>query len=515
MKKNYYITTAIAYASDTPHIGNVYEVILADAIARFKRLDGYDVLFQTGTDEHGLKIEKAAKKRNIKSQIYVDQVSRNIKSIYDSVNISYDNFVRTSNSNHKKIVQDIFKKLYEKGDIYLGKYSGWYSVSEESFVLEKDIIDGKGPRGDKLEWMEEEVYFFKMSKYREKLVSHIEKNPEFIQPEKRKNEMIQNFLKEDLHDLSISRTSFEWGVPVEFDKKHIIYVWIDALSNYITGLEYNTKKSSLMMQKYWPADLHLIGKDILRFHTIYWPIILMALDLPLPKKIFGHPWVLIDKGKMSKSKGNVMYTKDLLKYFSLDTIRYYVLHEIPFSEDGNMTYELIIERNNSDLSNTLGNLLNRTIGMIKKYRDGKLHKPLNMRSFEFDLPKFALEVLPKMRKLMEEIKVSDSLELIMILARKANKYIEFTEPWKLYKKNMNNELDTVLYNLTETIRFIGVLIQPFLPDTASKIFNQLGDCPTSFESLSKFGAIDERTISKSFVLFERYDPEKKLEEILK
>ena len=354
-----------------------------------------------------------------------------------------------------------------------------------------------------------------MSKYREKLISHIEKNPEFIQPEKRKNEMIQNFLKADLHDLSISRTSFEWGVPVEFDKKHIIYVWIDALSNYITGLEYNTKKSSSLMQKYWPADLHLIGKDILRFHTIYWPIILMALDLPLPKKIFGHPWVLIDKGKMSKSKGNVMYTKDLLKYFSLDTIRYYVLHEIPFSEDGNMTYELIIERNNSDLSNTLGNLLNRTIGMIKKYRDGKLHKPLNMRSFEFDLPKFALEVLPKMRKLMEEIKVSDSLELIMILARKANKYIEFTEPWKLYKKNMNNELDTVLYNLTETIRFIGVLIQPFLPDTASKIFNQLGDCPTSFESLSKFGAIDERTISKSFVLFERYDPEKKLEEILK
>ena len=314
MKKNYYITTAIAYASDTPHIGNVYEVILADAIARFKRLDGYNVLFQTGTDEHGLKIEKAAKKRNIKSQIYVDQVSRNIKSIYDSVNISYDNFVRTSNSNHKKIVQDIFRKLYEKGDIYLGKYSGWYSVSEESFVLEKDIIDGKGPRGDKLEWMEEEVYFFKMSKYREKLISHIEKNPEFIQPEKRKNEMIQNFLKADLHDLSISRTSFEWGVPVEFDKKHIIYVWIDALSNYITGLEYNTKKSSLMMQKYWPADLHLIGKDILRFHTIYWPIILMALDLPLPKKIFLELFL---------TQLSVVFLNELSHGYNFETVKDY------------------------------------------------------------------------------------------------------------------------------------------------------------------------------------------------
>lgn len=513
--KPYYISTAIAYASAIPHIGNVYEAILADAIARFKRLDGYDVYFQTGTDEHGMKIEQKASEKNIPTQTYVDQISAEIKRIYDKVNVQYDAFVRTTDPFHKESVQNIFKKLYDKGDIYLGQYKGWYSVSEEAYVLEKDIVDGKGPQGDTLVWMEEDVYFFKMSKYQDLLIKHIENNPKFIQPESRKNEMLNNFLKEPLPDLSISRTSFKWGIPVDFDDKHVIYVWIDALSNYITGLGYSPNKSSNVMQQYWPADVHLIGKDILRFHTIYWPIILMALELPLPKQVFGHPWILINKGKMSKSTGNVMYTDDLVKYFSVDIIRYYVLHEIPYAQDGNMTYELIIERNNSDLANTIGNLVNRTIGMINKYNEGALVKTMLEETSEVDLEKASLSALPEIKTLMESLRVSDALEVVVDLARTANKYIDATEPWALNKDESNKDrLNHVLYHLMETIRYIAVLLQPFIPETADNIFKQLGDTEKTFESLQTYGQLTSRVVEKPFVLFERYKAEEKLQEIL-
>lgn len=518
MKEKYYITTAIAYSSAIPHVGNVYEAILADAIARFKRLSGYDVLFQTGTDEHGQKIETKAQDNELSPKAYVDLISSEIRRIYDKVNISYDQFVRTTDDDHVKSVQAIFKKLYDQGDIYLGKYEGWYSLSEEAFILEKDIVDGKAPSGDTPIWTSEDAYFLKLSKYQERLIEHIEKYPEFIEPESRRNEMIQNFLKEPLPDLSVSRTSFKWGIPVEFDEGHVVYVWIDALSNYITGLGYHPDLDEQpdKFKKYWPANVHLIGKDILRFHTIYWPIILMAIGVELPKQVFGHPWVLFNKNKMSKSTGNVMYTDDIVKYFGVDTLRYYVLHEIPFAQDGNITYELLIERNNTDLANTIGNLVNRTIGMVHKYRNGDVKKVMLDEPFELSLKEKALEALPEMHKYMDELKVSDALEEVVKLARFANKYIDVSEPWVLNKdENKQDVLDHVLYHLLETIRFVGVLLQPFMPETAHKILEQIGSKDSSFESLNDFGKYEAQTLNKPYVLFERFDMNKKIEEILK
>ena len=514
-KKPYYISTAIAYASAIPHIGNVYEAILADAIARFKRLEGYDVYFQTGTDEHGLKIETKAKEKNIEPQVYVDEISHEIKRIYDLVDVSYDRFVRTSDDFHKKSVQSIFETLLKKGDIYLGTYQGWYSVSEESYIQEKDIVDGKGPQGDTLVWMEEEVYFFKMSNYQERLIQHIKDHPTFIAPESRKNEMLQNFLSEPLPDLSISRTSFKWGIPVKSNENHVVYVWMDALSNYITGLNYVPNESSNDMNRFWPADVHLIGKDILRFHTIYWPIFLMALELPLPKQVFGHPWILVNKGKMSKSVGNVMYVDDLLKHFKKDVLRYYVLHEIPFAQDGNMTYELIIERNNSDLANTIGNLVNRSIGMALKYREGKIHYQDSTIAASLELKKKALKALPEMQAYMDALKVADALEVIVDLARHANKYIDLTEPFKIFKENNDSSLiDEILYHLIETSRFIGVLLQAFIPNTANEILKQIKVNEKSFESLQTFGHLKMLQLEKPTVLFERFDLDKKIEEII-
>ena len=514
--KKYYLTTAIAYASGIPHIGNVYEAILADAIVRFKRLEGFDVFFQTGTDEHGQKIEGKAEINELTPQAFVDHISSEIKRIYDKVGVSYDQFVRTTDDRHVKSVQAIFKKLYDQGDIYLGEYEGWYSVAEEAFVLEKDIVDGKGPNGDIPVWTKEAAYFLRLAPYQERLLKHIEEHPEFIEPESRRNEMIQNFLKEPLPDLSVSRTSFKWGIPVEFDKGHVVYVWIDALSNYITGLDYHPGKPLTdAYKKYWPADVHLIGKDILRFHTIYWPIILMALGLELPKQVFGHPWVLVNKSKMSKSVGNTMYTDDLVKYFGVDAVRYYVLHEIPFSADGNITYELVIERNNSDLANTIGNLVNRTIGMAHKYRNGVIKRVILDEPFELSLQEKALEVLPNMRKSMDELKVADALEEVVKLARFANKYIDVSEPWALMKNpDKQDVLDHVLYHLLETIRYVAILLQPFIPETSKKIAAQVGFTDLSFKSLETFGQYQAQTLGKAEVLFERYDLNKKLEEIL-
>ncbi|CCV64884.1 Methionyl-tRNA synthetase [Alteracholeplasma palmae J233] len=516
MKEKFYITSAIAYASAIPHIGNVYEVILADAIARFKRLDGHEVFFQTGTDEHGQKIETNAAKQELKPKAYVDMISSEIKRIYDLVGVSYDKFIRTTDSDHEKSVQAIFQKLYDQGDIYLGKYEGWYSVAEEAYISENDIVDGKGPNGDIPVWTSEDAYFLKLEKYQERLLKHIETHPDFIRPESRKNEMIQNFLKEPLPDLSISRTSFKWGIPVPFDPKHVIYVWIDALSNYITGIGYhpNEPKTELF-NKLWPADIHLIGKDIARFHTIYWPILLMALELELPKQIFCHPWILFDKNKMSKSVGNVLYTDDLVKHFGVDVLRYYVLHEIPYAQDGNITYELLIERNNSDLANTIGNLVNRTIGMAKKYRDGHIKRVILKEPFELSLEEKALEVLPRMRTFIDSLKIGEALEEVVQLARYANKYIDVSEPWKLFKdENAQETLDHVLYHLVETIRYIAVLLKPFLPETAENILEQIKAEETTFTSLETFGVTKEKELGEAKVLFERFELDKKINHIL-
>ncbi|HHT39160.1 MAG: methionine--tRNA ligase [Acholeplasmataceae bacterium] len=515
MKEKFYLTTAITYTTGIPHIGNVYEAVLADAIARFKRLDGYDVLFQTGTDEHGQKIADRAMSLNKSPQEHVDYISDEIKRIYHSLDISYDRFVRTTDENHQKLVQLIFKKLYQQGDIYLGKYSGWYSVSEEAFIFDKELIEsGVGERGDKLVWMEEETYFFKLSKYQERLLAHLKKHPEFIQPESRKNEMLNNFLNEPLNDLSVTRTTLKWGIPT-FDKTHVIYVWIDALANYITSLGLDENLTSAEFLKYWPADLHLIGKDILRFHTIYWPILLMALEMPLPKTIFGHPWILIDKLKMSKSIGNTIYVDDLLKHFDKDAIRYYVLHEIPYNSDGNLTYELLIERNNSDLANTLGNLVNRTLGMINKYNGGLVRKAFTKNDYQIDLKIIATSLLEKVRKKMNTYHVGDALEEIMKVTRAANKFIDLSEPWNLMKANNKDELDGVLYQLIETIRIIATLLKAFMPTTAEKIFQQLNIEPSNFEETLTFGLYpDSHRPNKPFVLFERFDKEKKMKEIL-
>ncbi len=509
--EKYYISTAIAYTSSKPHIGNTYEIVLADAIARHKRNKGYDVYFQTGTDEHGEKIEQKAKANNLDPQEYVDRISSQVKSIWDVMNTSYDRFVRTTDPNHEKVVQKIFKKLYDQGDIYKGKYEGLYCTPCESFFTESQLVDGKCPDcGGEVHSASEEAYFFKLSKYQDRLIKYIEEHPEFIQPESRKNEMINNFLKPGLQDLCVSRSSFTWGIPVDFDPKHVIYVWIDALTNYITNIGYDPDGSTEEFAKYWPADLHLIGKDIIRFHTIYWPIILMALDLPLPKQVFGHPWLLFGNDKMSKSKGNVMYADDLVNYFSTDAIRYYVLHEIPFANDGSITYDLIIERINSDLANVLGNLVNRTISMANKYFDGKVSNKIVTTEFDSDLITQIKELDGKVDNDMDHLEIGKALDKIFDLLRRSNKYIDETTPWALAKdENEKNKLETVIYNLLESIRVSAVELEPFMPETSENILKQLN---TSNKATTYQGDNSYATTTP-VPLFQRIDKVKKLEEI--
>ena len=517
MEKRFYISTAIAYASAKPHIGNTYEIVLADAIARYKRLTGYDVYFQTGTDEHGQKIELKATEKGINPQEYVDEVALEVKKIWDVMNTSYDKFVRTTNTNHKEVVQKIFKKLYEQGDIYKGTYEGLYCTPCESFFTESQLVDGKCPDcGREVTKASEEAYFFKLEKYTKRLEEHIENNPDFIQPESRKNEILNNFIKPGLQDLCVSRTSFKWGVPVDFDDDHVIYVWIDALSNYITFLGYDpTKESTEEFKKYWPADVHLIGKDILRFHTIYWPIMLMALDLPLPKKIFGHPWVLCGEDKMSKSKGNIVYADELVKEFGIDTVRYYLLHEIPFGNDGTFTYELLIERINSDLANILGNLVNRTISMSHKYFDGIVYEPTKLEEIDEELKNVVLSTPQKVEEKMNELKVADAIDEIFEIFRRSNKYIDETTPWILAKDPEQEErLKTVMYNLLESIRSGAVLLQAFLPDTADEIFHQLNTENRNIESINFNGLDYGIKLNNPSPLFLRIDKDKKLEELI-
>jgi methionyl-tRNA synthetase len=516
-KGKYYLSTAIAYTSGKPHIGNTYEIVLADAICRFKRLSGYDVYFQTGTDEHGQKIQEKAEAAGVTPQQFVDQVSGEIKRIWDIMNTSYDRFVRTTDPQHERQVQKIFKKLYDQGDIYKGKYEGWYCVPDEAFFTESQLVDGKCPDcGREVVWAEEEAYFFRMSKYADQLMAYIEEHPEFIQPESRKNEMVNNFLKPGLQDLCVSRTSFTWGIPVDFDPKHVIYVWIDALSNYITlpGYDVDGNHGETFL-KYWPADVHLIGKDILRFHTIYWPIMLLALGVPLPKQVFGHPWLMVGEGKMSKSRGNVIYADDLVELFGVDAVRYFLLHEMPFASDGTLTYELLIERINSELANVLGNLVNRTISMCNKYSGGVLSDHACPGPFDDDLIQLCLQTPGKVEKKMDELRVADAIDEIFTLLRRANKYVDETQPWVLGKDPAQKErLDTVLYNLLETVRFGATLLSAFLPETAEKIFTQLNIAPTDWESLETFGGLPAgHQIGKPEILFARLDMEKKMEEI--
>ncbi|XMB67630.1 methionine--tRNA ligase [Mycoplasmatota bacterium zrk1] len=513
--KPYYITTAIAYTSGTPHIGNVYEIILADAIARFKRLEGYDVFFQTGTDEHGQKIELKATELGLTPQSFVDKVASEIRRIFDSVNISYDKFIRTTDDYHKNQVQKIFKRLYDQGDIYKGYYEGLYCVACESFYTNSQLVEDKCPDcGDSVTETKEEAYFLRLSNYQERLVKHIEENPSFIQPESRKNEMLNNFIKGGIQDLCVSRTSFKWGVPVSFDEDHVTYVWIDALSNYITGLGYDLDGNhGDLYKKYWPADVHLIGKDILRFHTIYWPIMLMALGEELPKQVFGHPWLLVGKGKMSKSKGNSLYTDDLVAQYGVDAIRYYVLRETPFSSDGNITPEVITERYNSELANTLSNLVNRTISMTNKYHDGVVYPQGELNEIDEDLINTVLETKRIVISKMNELRVSDALIEIMNTLRRTNKYIDETEPWILGRDEANKErLSTVLYNLLEAIRHCAVLLQAFIPETSANIFKQIKSDKTSFDSIDSFGGMTKVTLEKPNPIFNRLDVDKTLAE---
>lgn len=512
-KGPYYLTTAIAYTSGRPHIGNTYEIILSDAIARYKRAEGYDVYFQTGTDEHGIKIEQKAKEAGISPQEFVNQVAGQIKSNWDLMNVSYDYFVRTTNKDHEKIVQKVFKKLYEQGDIYKGEYEGWYCTPCESFWTESQLVDGCCPDcGRKVEKAKEEAYFFNMQKYAPRLIKYIEEHPDFIQPESRRNEMLNNFLRPGLQDLCVSRTSFTWGIPVDFDPKHVIYVWIDALFNYITTLGYDPylKEQPEKFKKFWPGT-HIIGKDILRFHTIYWPIFLMALDLPLPKKVFGHPWLLIGDDKMSKSKGNVIYAEDLVDAFGVDAVRYYCLHEMPFAQDGTITWPLIIERINSDLANILGNLVSRSIAMSNKYFDGQITNPGVSEPVDQELIDLAESTLAKVTEKMDDFHVGDALDEIFTLLRRTNKYIDQTEPWVLAKDpEKKDRLATVLYNLLESIRFSGVLLSSFLPETSEKILDALQTQQRDFDSLAKFGQLetDHAVIKKMQPLFARIDEKK-------
>ncbi|HHZ01546.1 MAG TPA: methionine--tRNA ligase [Tissierellia bacterium] len=519
-KGKFYLTTAIAYTSGKPHIGNTYEIVLADAIVRFKKLNGYDVYFQTGTDEHGQKIQQKAKEAGKTPKEFVDEVAAEIKRIWDLMNTSYDKFVRTTDPEHIKIVQKIFKKLYDQGDIYKGYYEGWYCTPDEAFFTDSQLVDGKCPDcGREVHKAREEAYFFKMSKYADRLIKHIEENPKFIQPESRKNEMVNNFIKPGLQDLCVSRTSFDWGIPVTFDEGHVVYVWIDALSNYITFLGYDPDECNHgeLYRKYWPADVHLIGKDILRFHTIYWPTLLMALGIELPKQVFGHPWLLIGDGKMSKSKGNVIYADDLVELFGVDAVRYFVLHEMPFASDGTLTYELLIERINSDLANILGNLVNRTISMTNKYFGGEVVAPTAPEPIDQELINLALETPLKVEKKMDELKVSESISEIFTLLRRSNKYIDETQPWILGRDESKKErLGTVLYNLLESIRIAAVLLEPFLPETGEKILNQLNTDKRDWESLLSFnGMVPGQKVGKPEILFARIDSANKMEEINK
>jgi len=508
--KDYYLTTAITYTSGKPHIGNTYEIILADAIARSKRQEGYNVYFQTGTDEHGQKIELKAQEAGIPPKQFVDEKAAVVKEIWDMMDTTYDRFMRTTDEYHVKQVQKIFKKLYDQGDIYLGHYEGKYCTACESFFTESQLVDGKCPDcGGEVHDAKEEAYFFKLSKYADRLIQHIEEHPEFIQPVSRKNEMMNNFLKPGLQDLCVSRTSFKWSIPVDFDPKHVVYVWIDALTNYITGLGYDVDGNhGELYKKYWPADLHLIGKDIVRFHTIYWPIMLMALDIPLPKQVFGHPWLLQGESKMSKSKGNVIYADDLVKIFGVDAVRYYVLHEIPYDNDGSITWDLLVERINSDLANILGNLVNRTIAMTNKYFDGIVTNPGVSEPVDDELKEIALAMPKKVQAYMDEFKASKALDEIFVLLRRTNKYIDDTMPWALAKdESKKDRLATVLYNLIEAIRFAAISLEPYMPSTSTKILDQINTDQRNFLDLNTFGLYQEGTkvTEKPQQLFARLD----------
>lgn len=518
MSKTYYLTTAIAYTSGKPHIGNTYEAILADSIVRFKRQQGYDVRFQTGTDEHGQKIELKAAEAGITPKEYVDNVAGVIKEIWDAMNTSYDKFIRTTDADHEAQVQKIFKKLYNQGDIYKGHYEGMYCTPCESFFTESQLVDGKCPDcGRDCTPAKEEAYFFRMSKYADRLIEHINTHPEFIQPESRKNEMMNNFLLPGLQDLCVSRTSFKWGVPVDFDPNHVVYVWIDALSNYITGLGFDLDgNSDPMFEKYWPADLHLIGKDILRFHTIYWPIMLMALDIPLPKQIFGHPWLLQGDGKMSKSKGNVIYADDLASLFGVDAVRYFVLHEMPFENDGTITWELMVERMNSDLANTLGNLVNRTISMSNKYFDGVVVDKGVVDDVDADFKKTILEAPVKAAEKMDKLRVADAITEIFALFKRCNKYIDETMPWALAKEeDKQDRLATVLYNLIEGINIGASLLEPFMPETSKKILEQINGTARAFDDMTEFGKYSSgnKVTEKPEILFARMDVNEIMEKV--
>ena len=509
-KPKYYITTAIAYTSGKPHIGNTYEAVLADAIARYKRQQGYDVFFQTGTDEHGQKIELKAEEAGVTPKEFVDNVSGQIKSIWDLMNTSYDKFIRTTDEDHEKQVQKIFKKMYAKGDIYKGEYEGMYCTPCESFFTESQLVDGKCPDcGRPCVPAKEEAYFFKMSKYADRLIEHIKTHPEFIQPESRKNEMMNNFLLPGLQDLCVSRTSFKWGIPVDFDPKHVVYVWLDALTNYITGIGYDCDgDNSELFNKMWPADLHLIGKDIIRFHTIYWPIFLMSLDLPLPKQVFGHPWLLQGDGKMSKSKGNVIYADELVDFFGVDAVRYFVLHEMPFENDGVITWELMVERLNSELANTLGNLVNRTISMSNKYFGGLVENKGVVEPVDEDLKAFALAVPGKVAEKMDKLRVADAMTEVFTLFKRLNKYIDETMPWALAKDEAKKDrLATVLYNLVEGITMGATLLESFMPETTERILAQLNAEKRTLEDLKTFGLYPSgnKVTEKPEILFARLD----------
>lgn len=515
--KKFYISSAIVYASGTPHIGNLYEIVFADTVARFKRQQGYDVYYQTGADEHGLKIETKAKEAGVNPQEFVDKISGNVMRIYDKMNVKYDKFVRTTDPVHKKKVQEIFRKLYDQGDIYKGEYSGMYCTPCESFFTESQLVDGKCPDcGREVKPAKEEAYFFRMSKYADRLMKYIEEHPDFVTPESRKIEMINNFIKPGLQDLCISRSTFKWGVPVDIDEKHVIYVWIDALSNYITFLGYDVNGNhGEAYKKYWPADLHLVGKDIFRFHTIYWPILLMALGEPLPHKIFGHPWLLCGNDKMSKSKGNVLYADDLVALYGVDAVRYYLLHEMPYMSDGTITHELIIERINSELANILGNLVNRTIAMTERYFGGIVPSPSESDSLDEDLKNVCLGAVKGFEQKIDQLKTADAIDEILNMLRRANKYIDETTPWVLAKDDASKpRLATVLYNLLESIRFAAVLFASIMPETSEKIFSQLGTDIKSWDSIQSFGKIEPgKHVGEASILFGRIDPKLKAEEI--
>ena len=519
MREKYYLTTAIAYASGKPHIGNTYEIIMADAIARYKRMKGFDVFFQTGTDEHGQKIEEKAKKANMEPQQYVDKIAQEIRNVFDLMNVSYDKFIRTTDKDHELQVQKIFEKLYKQGDIYKSEYEGWYCTECEAFFTDNQLVDGKCPDcGREVHREKEESYFFRMSKYANQLMEYIESHPQFIQPESRKNEMINNFLKPGLQDLCVSRTSFKWGIPVTFDPKHVVYVWIDALSNYITGIGYDCDgNSSEQFNKYWPADLHLIGKDIIRFHTIYWPIMLLALGLPLPKQVFGHPWMLFGEDKMSKSRGNVIYADDLVHFFGVDAVRYFVLSEMPFAQDGSITWQLVMERINSELANVYGNLVNRTIAMTNKYFNGQLTDPDCFEELDQQLIDTCKQTVTKYYEKMDQLRVADAIDTVFDLLRRSNKYIDETSPWTLAKQPENKaRLNTVLYNLLESIRVASVLLTPFMPETSKEVFRQINTEKTDFASIETWGNYEKnnKVVENTNVLFARVDEKKTMDEIM-